>query len=147
MSDVEVAYREEGPKLYYALLGFTADRRIAEDALAEAFTRALVSRDAIRRLEPWLWTVAFRVATAEMRRRAASSALEDSAVPPPEPPDVVLALAKLPERQRAAVILHYYADRSLSEIAQVLGISRATVGVHLHRGRARLKDLLEERDD
>ena len=60
---------------------------------------------------------------------------------------MVLALARLPERQRAAVILHYYADRSLSEIAQVLGISRATVGVHLHRGRARLKDLLEERDD
>jgi RNA polymerase sigma-70 factor (ECF subfamily) len=145
--DIEAVYRSEHARLYHTLLGFTGDRGMAEDALAEAFSRALASGHAIRRPEPWIWTVAFRVASAELKRRALTSVLEEGRVEPPEPPDVIIALAKLPERQRAAVILHYFADRSLADIAQMLGISRATVGVHLHRGRARLAELLEERHD
>lgn len=62
----------------------------------------------------------------------------------PEPSDVFSALAKLSERQRAAIVLHYYAGYSLKEVGQILNTAKATVGVHLTRGRRRLRALLEE---
>lgn len=49
------------------------------------------------------------------------------------------ALAKLPERQRLAVMLVHCFEWSLSEVAGVLGISKATVQTHLTRGMARLR--------
>jgi len=49
---------------------------------------------------------------------------------------------RLPERQRAAVVLHYYADRSVKEAARIMGTSPAAVGVHLFRARKRLRELL-----
>jgi RNA polymerase sigma-70 factor (ECF subfamily) len=90
--------------------------------------------------------VAFRIAGEELRRRGAFSPLRDSELPPPEPPELFEALAQLSARQRAAVVLHYYAGYSLEEIAEILGTRKGTIGVHLHRGRARLKELLEVHD-
>lgn len=145
--DIERVYREQGNRLYYALLGYSGDRDVARDAVAEAFARALTSQDSIRSLEPWIWRVAFRVAAGELKRRARSSPLEDPERPSPEPPELFEALRQLSARQRAAVMLHYYAGYSLDEIAAILGTKKGTIGVHLHRGRTRLKRLLEVHDD
>jgi RNA polymerase sigma factor (sigma-70 family) len=62
---------------------------------------------------------------------------------------VVAALAKLPARQRACVVLVDYADHDSEAVARMLGISANTVRVHLMRGRASLRaDLgLEPKDD
>jgi RNA polymerase sigma-70 factor (ECF subfamily) len=57
------------------------------------------------------------------------------------------ALRKLPPRQRAAILLHDYADRPTKEIAGTLGISAATVRVHLSQGRRRLRSILEVHDE
>jgi RNA polymerase sigma-70 factor (ECF subfamily) len=59
---------------------------------------------------------------------------------------VTAALRQLPAQQRAAVVLHYYADRPIREIAELMGTSSSTVAVHLHRGRNRLRDLLGDDD-
>jgi RNA polymerase sigma-70 factor (ECF subfamily) len=48
------------------------------------------------------------------------------------------AVRALPERQAACVALHYLEDRSVADIAEVLGCRAATVKVHLHRGRTAL---------
>ena len=52
---------------------------------------------------------------------------------------------------RAAIVLRYYGDLSVLDIAEVMGCAEATVRVHLHRARARLAELLsideEEMDD
>ena len=53
------------------------------------------------------------------------------------PAMVLAALARLSPRQRAAFVLHYYADYPAKEIASIVGSSPATVAVHLHRARAR----------
>jgi len=63
----------------------------------------------------------------------------------PEAVDLVRALRQLPERQRMAVVLHDYADRPTREVAAALGVSTATVRVHLSHGRRKLRGLLEER--
>ena len=49
--------------------------------------------------------------------------------------------------QRAAVILHDEEGYSAREVAQLLGISSATVRVHLHRGRKRLRESLGSEED
>jgi len=58
---------------------------------------------------------------------------------------VVSALRLLPERQREAVVLRYYADLSEADIAKAMGISKGAVKSHTARAMAALKSSLEQR--
>jgi len=130
------------------LFAYTADRELASDALAEAFAQALARGEAIRAPASWIWTAAFRIAAGQLKelsRRGPGRV--DPAYDMPEPiADVVAALAKLPPKQRLAIVLHDYADRPTDEVARALGASRATVHVHLSVGRRRLRELLSGDD-
>jgi RNA polymerase sigma-70 factor (ECF subfamily) len=143
---VETAYRAQADKMWRALFGYTGDQDVARDALAEAFARALQGGPAIRDLSAWLWRVAFRLASAELKRGGqVRPALEPSRYEMPEPlPELMGALKHLSPNQRLALMLHDYADRPTDEVAQTMGCSRATVLVHLSKGRRRLRTLLEE---
>jgi RNA polymerase sigma-70 factor (sigma-E family) len=57
--------------------------------------------------------------------------------------EVVAALRDLPERQREAIVLRYYADLSEAEIAATMGITRGAVKSHTARGMASLRTALE----
>jgi len=57
---------------------------------------------------------------------------------------VVAALRGLPERQREAIVLRYYADLSEAEIAAAMGISRGAVKSHTARGMSALRAALEQ---
>jgi RNA polymerase sigma-70 factor (sigma-E family) len=57
---------------------------------------------------------------------------------------VVMALRKLPDRQREAIVLRYYADLSEAEIAAAMGISRGAVKSHTARGMTALRTALEQ---
>lgn len=57
------------------------------------------------------------------------------------------ALLRLPVRQRAAVVLRFYEDRSERETAELMGVSEGTVKTHVHRALEHLRVLLEETDD
>src|ERR1700726_2517658 len=57
---------------------------------------------------------------------------------------VVAALRKLPDRQREAIVLRYYADLSEADIAATMGISRGAVKSHTARGMAALRAALEQ---
>jgi DNA-directed RNA polymerase specialized sigma24 family protein len=57
--------------------------------------------------------------------------------------DLVASLAKLPAKQRAAVILFYYADYPISQIAGILRSNALAVRANLSRGRKRLGRILE----
>ena len=64
--------------------------------------------------------------------------------PDPDLPDVDLARAvqRLPTMQRVAVVLFYFEDRPVEEIADILDISDGSMKVHLCRARQRLAALL-----
>jgi RNA polymerase sigma-70 factor (ECF subfamily) len=142
--DIEQVYRTEAQKMWRALLGYSGDRQIADDAVAEAFARALHHQGSINDLRAWLWRVAFRLAAAEIRKQNHfEETLESLSEPSSDAVDLVTALRQLPERQRMALVLHDYADRPTAEVAAILGCSPATVHVHLSRGRKRLRELLE----
>jgi RNA polymerase sigma-70 factor (sigma-E family) len=57
--------------------------------------------------------------------------------------EILDALAGLPARQRAALVLRYYEDRSEAEIAEALGCRPGTVKSLISRGLARLREVVE----
>jgi len=146
--DLEMLYREHGNRLWWALVAFSGDRDIASDAESEAFAQALRRGEAIKDPLAWIWRAAFRIAAGELHERGRQAPpLSEPSYELPEPAaEITAALRQLPTQQRAAVVLHYYADRPIREIAELLGTSASTVAVHLHRGRNRLRDLLGEDD-
>ncbi len=136
----------------YLLLG---DADEARDVAQEAFVQLYVHWRKVSEYDAprlWLRRVAIRqagkVAVKRKRRRALET---DVAEPYAEPslPDEELrrAIASLPANQRAAVVLHYYEDRSVADIGNVLGCSENTAKVHLHRARKRLASVLGEREE
>jgi len=148
-AELEHLWREEGQRLWRAVSAYAGDPEIASDAVAEAFTQALARPAEIREPLPWLWRTAFRIATKELRRRRKRNPVRvaDSYEMPDPLVETLRVLQRLPTRQRAAVVLHDYADRPTNEIAEVLGVAPATVRVHLSHGRARLREILKEHDD
>jgi RNA polymerase sigma-70 factor, ECF subfamily len=138
-------FEEESPKLWRAVFAFAGDREIASDAVAEAFAQCLRRGDAIRDPRAWIWRSAFRIAAGELKDRGRWGPWPlESPVEEPEGPDAVLAaLRALSPMQRATIVLRHYAGYDAGEIGAALGIGRATVRVHLSRGRRRLRSLLE----
>ena len=59
---------------------------------------------------------------------------------PPDSAGFWRAVRRLPRRQAQAVALHYLEDRSLLDVAKVLGCAEGTVKTHLHRARLALAD-------
>jgi RNA polymerase sigma-70 factor, ECF subfamily len=146
---IERLYREEGGRLWRAVLFYCGDREIASDAVAEAFARALRYEDEIRDVRAWVWRTAFREATRELRRSRRFLTFErDSPYEIPEAPALLsTVLPRLSPKQRGSVVLHYYCGYPLREAAAILGSTPAGVAVHLHRARARLKELIGGRDE
>jgi RNA polymerase sigma-70 factor (ECF subfamily) len=143
-AEVEALYRSDGARLWSAVRGYTGDRGISDDAVAETFAQLLRRGGEVRNPGAWIWTTAFRIAARELQQRSATL---------PDPPDtpydpamadqrMLSAIARLSDRQRAAVVLHYYADRPVKEIAATLGSTPAAISVHLFRARKNLRALL-----
>lgn len=145
----ESVFRKEAPRLWRSLLLATGSREVAEDAVAEAFAQALRRGESLRDPAACIWRVAFRLARGEMQRQSTLTELSDDLAHEMSDSliDVFRALAKLTPHQRTAVVLADYAGHSHREIARVLGSTVSAVGVHLHRGRKRLRELLEDDRD
>ena len=102
----------------------------------------------MRDAERWVWKVAFRIAAGELKdQRMRENQIEESSYQLPEEAIAMVSLLRqLSPKQRAAVVLHYFADLPNQQIAEILGVTTATVRVHLSQGRRRLHRLLEEDD-
>jgi RNA polymerase sigma-70 factor (ECF subfamily) len=154
-ADYEALFRSGAPVLWRTIFAYTAGRRdIADDAVAEAFARALERQDSIRNPLPWIYRTAFRVALGEMKRRTdlLPEDVPGADVPTEHLHDLLAALKKLSPSQRAAVALYYHADLPVKDVSLRMGTSVAAVKVHLFRGRAKLRRLMgsgeeEENDD
>ena len=118
--------------------------------MAEAFARAIEHADGIREPLAWIYRTAFRLATRELERERRRPPAAPDPVPGIDPGDVqeiLAALATLSPKQRAAVLLHDQEGFTSPEVAKLLGMSAATVRVHLFRGRNHLRTILTPRED
>ncbi|HZN52368.1 MAG TPA: sigma-70 family RNA polymerase sigma factor [Methylomirabilota bacterium] len=144
------ASEEYAARLYtvaYRLLGNRAD---AEDAVQRALLKAFEARESYTprwALSTWLYRVLTNVCIDELRRRRRV---------PPEPlpgrrtatqverTDLARALGTVPREARVLLALHYVNGLSYRELAAIRGISVNTVKSQLARGKAILKQALEE---
>ena len=143
--DVESVYRQDGARLWRALYAFAGNEEVASDAVAEAFAQALRRGSAIRDVRGWVWRSAFRLAAGDLKRQSSLliGPLPDAAIHDLHPNEELLAaLHGLTPQQRAVIVLHYYADCPVREIARRTGINQLAVRAHLSRGRKRLRILL-----
>lgn len=124
----------EYPRLVGALGLYVGDGAIAEELAQEALLRACQRWERVSTLESpggWTWHVARNLATSHFRRRrverrAAARIAATGAPAPAEAEtndDVRHAVAALPERQKAALVLRYYLDLSVEQTAQRMNIT------------------------
>jgi len=137
----------------------TADRALADDAAQEAITKAFASLrrfDETRPFAPWLKRITVNCAIDLLRRGSRLEVLEDEgttfhawAVGESAEEDLRLwavtdAVAALGAAKRIVIVLHYWLDLPLEEIAGVLGLPIGTVASRLARAKADLRAVLEE---
>src|SRR6187402_3680580 len=109
---IEAIYRQEADRLWRALFAYAGDAEIASDAVSESFAQAIRRGSAIRDPRAWVWKSGFKIAAGELKRRSRDVHLipDSSYFDPEVDTELLAALAQLPDGQRAAVVLHYYAD-------------------------------------
>ena len=149
-SDVEALYRADSQRLWRALYAFAGDAEIASDAVAEAYAQLLRRGAAVRDPAAWVWRAAFQIARGALKVRRldeAGAAPEGDHADVYVDQDLLTAVRRLPEGQRAAVILFYYADLPIRQIADRLSTNTLAVRSNLSRGRRRLRELLGDDDD
>ncbi len=154
----EAVYAASYRRLVALLIVVSGSRAEAEEAVQEAFARALGltgRRAVVDDPEGWLYRVAVNVVRSRWRRlRTARRAAADLV---PVPPDfdadevaeriaLLAALRRLPYHQREALALYYLADLPVQAVAARLGIPTGTVKARLSKGRDALARLLTERN-
>ncbi len=131
-----------------AVLISAGDRQLAEDLVAEAFTRAWMSWPKVREHpSPRAWIVRTslnaHVSWWRRRRREVALASHDTMAAASDYPgldgSLVTALRRLPSRQREVIVLRLLLDLDTATTAQTLGLPAGTVASHLHRGLAALR--------
>ena len=153
-------YRSSYQRCLRAVTGGTGHPDLAEDLVAEAFTRALVSWRTVRdhpAPEAWVVRTALNAGTSWWRRHRREVPLGDHDAAAPqrwEPgesggglgvgagPAVLAALRALPRRQREVIALRVFLDLDIATTAGLLGIAPGTVGAHLSRAVTALRAVL-----
>jgi RNA polymerase sigma-70 factor (ECF subfamily) len=125
------------------ILGICCDRGLAEEVLQDVYVKVLTRIDRLRAAEAfvtWLDTIAVRSALDAIRWQRPDqldSSLDHDA--PAADIDVELTVAEalkaLPPNQRVVVVLHYWRDMAVQDIADVVGCEVGTVKSRLSRGR------------
>lgn len=153
----ELVRRHQG-KVRGLLMRLCNDRTLADDLAQEAFLRAyraLVGFEGRASFSTWLYRIAYNVYLnnrARVKRFAAlpedyetKAAMDDHASPRRTDlrRDLDTAIAGLPERYRAVVMLYYLQEVSYPEIAEILELPLGTVKTHLHRAKRMLREQMQ----
>jgi RNA polymerase sigma-70 factor (ECF subfamily) len=141
------------------------DRHRSEDLFQEVFLAVWTKRDQYefpRSFRAWLFGIAVNKCRAEYRTHAATSVVSlvddppafartsdaspvDAAIATETADLIATAVARLPDQQRAAVVLRIWNGLSYAEIAESVGRSEATVRSNMHHALAALRKILEPR--
>lgn len=141
-------------RLAWAILGEAGE---AEDAAQDAFATAWDKRSSLRdpaRFQPWFERVLVNVCRERLRRRRRSPVRAVDPLPEPGVGDeshtvqlrdaVGTALADLDPDHRIVVVLRYWADLTVDDIAERVGVPAGTVKSRLHYALRALEPALEE---
>ena len=135
------------------------DVQLAEDAVQETFIKAARTLDKFRgeaSMKTWLTSIAMRTCCdmrrsfwfRRMDRRVTPEMLPDPVQSPlEEETALTVAVMNLPQKEREIILLYYYQDMNVNEIARTLGVTQPTVSYRLKRAREKLRQELEGREE
>ncbi|WP_377267747.1 SigE family RNA polymerase sigma factor [Peterkaempfera sp. SMS 1(5)a] len=146
-------YRASQDVCLRAVLASVGDRQLAEDLVAEAFTRAWMSWPKVRghpAPRAWIVRTALNTRVSWWRRRRKEVVLEGGAPDVADPretdpgldPGLLAVLRQLPQRQREVIALRVFLDLDTKATAAALGIAEGTVTAHLSRAVSMLRGQL-----
>lgn len=137
---------------------YLRDRTLAEDAVQETFLKAYRSLASFRgecSEKTWLMKIAMNTC-CDLRRAHRLRSIDPRRIPEllpqaaepfaPAEEELVTQVIQLPRKLREVILLYYYQDMTVTEIAVSLGISQSSVSGRLKRAREKLRTLLEGRD-
>ena len=150
--ELEALYRAEYARFVRVAAGITSSGELARDAVQEAFASAWRNLESFRNegpLEARVWRAVVNAAKMQVRSGGVSEPVTDVQAPAQngraeDEGAFDVWLAALPEGQRLAVFLRYYADLDYRTIASVLDVSDGTVGATLNTALGSLRRALEE---
>ena len=162
-SELSAVFYEEYGRLWSVAFAMLGDPHLAEEAVMEAFGKAFSSWAQVRgadRPSAYLRKIVLNQCRSRLRRRAIEHRVNALAHRRTERDargewvsrnsdarlDMCDALALLPARQRACVVLRYFDDMTDAQVAEVLGCSEGAVKSHLFRARKTLEGILEPED-
>jgi RNA polymerase sigma-70 factor (sigma-E family) len=138
--DVYVTHRLGMARLAYVIVG---SKEAAEDLTQEAFARLHQHWDEVEKPVAFVRTVLTNLCRTDVRRQRRErdwrAALSPVTSRDAEVDETIALIHRLPFRQRAVVVLRYYADLPQTEIADILGCRLGTVKSAHHRALARLR--------
>jgi RNA polymerase sigma-70 factor (ECF subfamily) len=150
LDDLEALYRSRFEVFARVAASVTGDSERGRDAVQDAFATAVRKRRSFRGdgpLEAWVWRIVLNAARSELRRGMAPPAGDEPAAAnghAEKNAELRVAIARLPERQRLAVFLRYYADLDYAAIGEALDIRTGTVAATLNAAHAALRSRLGE---
>ena len=156
-ADFERLYQASYGKILGTLTAMLGDRSAAEDCAQDAFERAYKKWDTWQPIAPaeaWVHRIAINAAVSyqrKMRLREVGEVIRRIGRPSlgPDPQasvehrDLADALAQLPPKQAAAIVLRHYHGYTNRAIAQALGIPERTVASRLAVAKSRLRVMLQ----
>lgn len=154
MTGFGALYKKYAPDVYHFALYLSGERGEAEDITSETFVRAWASSEPIRMatVKGYLFTIARNLFLQGLRKKSRHVVLDEDLRDPQASPyaqaeqkaelrAVLAGLQKLPEIDRAALLMRAFDEVPYEEIARALGISLAAVKVKIHRARLALADI------
>lgn len=157
-SALDLIWAEYSSDLFGYLVALHGSRHDAEDTLQDVFVTIAVKRTLVakaRHLKSYLFRLARNTALNRIKREGrgrekVQQACDWLVSDPPAPPGgdrsnhLAAALARLPEKQRAVVVMKFFRDKTLREIGEMLEISGNTAASCLRYGLEKLRVLLQE---
>jgi len=144
-TEVDAVYRRLRPDLLRLANLLTGSESTAEDVVHDAFLGFARHVATVDNPDGYLRTSVVNLSRTAHRRRGRVERLAPDRVTTtsiPEVDETWAALRRLPERQRAALVLRFYEDLPFDAVGELLGCPAATARSLAHRGLARLKETL-----
>ena len=153
--EFEDLFVEEYPHVVRTVFLVLQDEGRAEEVTQDAFVQLLRHWSKVRdydRPGAWVRRVAIRLAVRTARREQRQAAMLARLRPQqvhelpvfPIAPETMAAIRALPVKERVVVVLHYFEDRPVEQIADLLDCTKSAVKMRLSRARHHLADLLGE---
>lgn len=153
---ISLVKAEQEPLRRFLLGLCCGDDALADDIAQDALVRAYVASGGflgLSKFSTWLFRIAYNCYIDHCRKPgrdyAALESNEAMAVPSGDTSDASFryqqlyqALERIPQKEKAAIVLFYFEDKSIKEISAILGIPSGTVKYHLSSGRGHLKEYI-----